>query len=182
MAFGKRFSVAENIQGEWRQVRPWKRCFAFSLRIMGDHRGLSAQESLVRLILFKDKMLAGRRRMAGRQEGKTESIKVVRVSGDGGLNVGVTQWGGLRGWMRVSGHSGGQSDGKGPLERRRGGERPLQGEEPAACRLWRRVVRRKGEPLEPDMCPEPSLNPCLPTAPFQPQGVSAGAPEPHPPL
>lgn len=106
VAFGKHFSVAENIQGEWRQVRPWQRCFAFSLRIMGNHRGLSAQESLVRLTLFKDKMLAGWRRMAGRQEGKNESIKVIRVSGDGGLNLGVTQCGGLRGWIRVSGHSG----------------------------------------------------------------------------
>lgn len=44
--------------------------------------------------------------MAGRQEGKNESIKVVRVSDDGGLNLGVTQCGGLRGWIRVSGHSG----------------------------------------------------------------------------
>lgn len=84
--------------------------------------------------------------------------------------------------MKVSGHLGGQSNGKGPLERRRGWRVPLQGEEPTACRLGRSVVRRRGEPLELDMCPEPSLNPCLPTAPFQPQGVSAGAPEPHPPL
>lgn len=64
VAFGKHFSVAENIQGEWRQVRPWQRCFAFSLRIMGNHRGLSAQESLVRLTLFKD---AGRVEKDGRE-------------------------------------------------------------------------------------------------------------------
>lgn len=52
--------------------------------------------------------------MAGRQEGKAESIKVIQVRGDGGPNLGMTQWGGLRGWMMVSGPSGVRVMGRGP--------------------------------------------------------------------
>lgn len=57
------------IQGEWRRVETWERRFAFSLRIMGGHRGFSAQERLARFVFVKAKTPAGWR-IAGRQEGE----------------------------------------------------------------------------------------------------------------
>lgn len=102
MAFGEHFSVAEDVQGEWRQGSR----FALSLRMMGNHRGFQYRRGLVGCALLKDETLAGWGRMAGRQEGRPEGIKVLQVSGDGGPNSGGTQWGGLRGCMRYLGTQG----------------------------------------------------------------------------